>query len=127
MLHRPNRIAKNRLSSYEQAVSWCRVQSRPTGTITFQIALAQLGRLGEARSAVKAGLALNPTFTIARYSMSALSDIPGYFAERARAFWKVSPQGRSPRTMTAPRRLAATLAVDVVGYSRLMGQDEAGT
>ena len=32
-----------------------------------------------------------------------------------------------PRTMTAARRLAAILAADVVGYSRLMGQDEAGT
>ncbi len=29
--------------------------------------------------------------------------------------------------MTAARRLAAILAVDVVGYSRLMGADEAGT
>src|SRR5271157_5009858 len=29
--------------------------------------------------------------------------------------------------MTAPRRLAAILAVDVAGYSRLMGEDEAGT
>jgi hypothetical protein len=29
--------------------------------------------------------------------------------------------------MTAARRLAAILAVDVVGYSRLMGGDEAGT
>ncbi len=29
--------------------------------------------------------------------------------------------------MTAARRLAAILAVDVVGYSRLMGEDEAGT
>jgi len=29
--------------------------------------------------------------------------------------------------MTAPRRLAAILAADVVGYSRLMGADEAGT
>jgi TolB-like protein/class 3 adenylate cyclase len=29
--------------------------------------------------------------------------------------------------MTSPRRLAAILAVDVVGYSRLMGEDEAGT
>ena len=29
--------------------------------------------------------------------------------------------------MTADRRLAAILAVDVVGYSRLMGEDEAGT
>jgi len=29
--------------------------------------------------------------------------------------------------MTAARRLAAILAVDVVGYSRRMGKDEAGT
>jgi TolB-like protein/class 3 adenylate cyclase/tetratricopeptide (TPR) repeat protein len=29
--------------------------------------------------------------------------------------------------MTATRRLAAILAVDIVGYSRLMGEDEAGT
>jgi class 3 adenylate cyclase len=29
--------------------------------------------------------------------------------------------------MTETRRLAAILAVDVVGYSRLMGEDEAGT
>ena len=29
--------------------------------------------------------------------------------------------------MTAARRLAAIMAVDVVGYSRLMGEDEAGT
>jgi adenylate cyclase len=29
--------------------------------------------------------------------------------------------------VTAARRLAAILATDVVGYSRLMGADEAGT
>ena len=29
--------------------------------------------------------------------------------------------------MTATRRLAAIMAADVVGYSRLMGEDEAGT
>jgi adenylate cyclase len=29
--------------------------------------------------------------------------------------------------MTAIRKLAAILAADVVGYSRLMGEDEAGT
>jgi len=29
--------------------------------------------------------------------------------------------------MTAARRLAAILAADVAGYSRLMGSDEAGT
>ena len=31
-----------------------------------------------------------------------------------------------PEYMTATRRLAAIMAVDVVGYSRLMGEDEAG-
>jgi len=30
-------------------------------------------------------------------------------------------------TSGTQRRLAAVLAADVVGYSRLMGQDEAGT
>jgi class 3 adenylate cyclase len=29
--------------------------------------------------------------------------------------------------MTATRRLAAILAADVAGYSRLMGEDEEGT
>lgn len=29
--------------------------------------------------------------------------------------------------MTASRRLAAILVADLVGYSRLMGEDEAGT
>ena len=29
--------------------------------------------------------------------------------------------------MTPSRRLAAIMAIDVVGYSRLMGEDEAGT
>jgi class 3 adenylate cyclase len=29
--------------------------------------------------------------------------------------------------MAATRKLAAIMAVDVVGYSRLMGEDEAGT
>ena len=29
--------------------------------------------------------------------------------------------------MTETRKLAAIMAIDVVGYSRLMGEDEAGT
>ena len=44
-----------------------------------------------------------------------------------RAHFRRHAQGRGPRAMTAARRLAAILAADVVGYSRLMGQDEAGT
>src|SRR5437763_14075598 len=34
---------------------------------------------------------------------------------------------RFPRRMTATRRLAAIIAADVAGYSRLMGADEEGT
>ncbi len=50
---------------------------------TLAAALAQLGRLDEARSAVKAGLALNPTFTIsrARAAWTARSDDPTYLAQ----------------------------------------------
>jgi hypothetical protein len=45
-------------------------------------ALAQLGRLDEGRSAVKAGLALNPAYSIsrARASWTAMSDDPAYLA-----------------------------------------------
>jgi hypothetical protein len=46
-------------------------------------ALAQLGRLDEARSAVKANLALNPAYTISRRraSWTAQSDDPTYLAQ----------------------------------------------
>src|SRR5205814_9303096 len=38
-----------------------------------------------------------------------------------------SPTCRIPRGMSATRRLAAILATDVAGYSRLIGIDEEGT
>jgi hypothetical protein len=46
-------------------------------------ALAQLDRLDEAHSAVKAGLALNPTFAISRVRVArtARSDDPTYLAQ----------------------------------------------
>jgi hypothetical protein len=46
-------------------------------------ALAQLSRLDEARSAVKAGLALNPAFAIfcARATWTAMSDDPTFLAQ----------------------------------------------
>ena len=64
-------IAKNHLGSYEQAVAWFRRaieanRNFPQAHFLLAAALAQLGRLDEARSAVKAGLALNPAFTISR-------------------------------------------------------------
>jgi hypothetical protein len=46
-------------------------------------ALAQLDRLDEAHSAVKAGIAINPSFTVsrARVNWTALSDDPTYLAQ----------------------------------------------
>ena len=47
------------------------------------LALAQLGRLDEAHSSVKAGIAINPSFTVtrARVDWTALSDDPTYLAQ----------------------------------------------
>jgi hypothetical protein len=46
--------------------------------------------------------------------------------DRRSAARSLAPCGRA-RTMTGTRRLAAIVAADVAGYSRLMGQDEEGT
>ena len=52
------------------------------------VALAQLGRLDEAHSAVKAGLALNPSFTVsrARTNWTAMSDDPTHPVQLAPIF-----------------------------------------
>jgi tetratricopeptide (TPR) repeat protein len=83
--------AKNRLGSYEQAVAWCRRaieanRNYPPAYFNLAAALAQLGRVEEARSAVKAGHALNPTFAVsrARAFFTARSDDPTYLAETDR-------------------------------------------
>ena len=51
---------------------------------TFRVGrrLAQIGRLEEARSAVNAGLALNPTYAVfrVRFAWTAMSDDPTYLA-----------------------------------------------
>jgi tetratricopeptide (TPR) repeat protein len=49
-------------------------------------ALALLGSLDQARAAAKAGLALNPRFTIRRFRVNALSDDPTYLAKRERVY-----------------------------------------
>ena len=55
----------------------------PPAYLNLAAALAQLGRLDEARSAVKAGLALNPAYTVSRRrtSWTAQSDEPTYLAQ----------------------------------------------
>ena len=78
-------LAKLHLGNWEQAVAWFRRtieanRNYPPAYFHLAAALAQLGRLDEARSAVKAGLALNPTFTISRVraARTARSDDPTY-------------------------------------------------
>ena len=80
--------AKLHLGSYEQAVTWFRRaieanRNNPSAYLNLAAALAQLGRLDEARSAVKAGLALNPAYTVSRRraSWTAQSDDPTYLAQ----------------------------------------------
>ena len=79
--------AKHHIPSWEQAVAWLRRaieanRNFPQAYFWLAAALAQLGRHDEARSAVKAGLALNPTFAIsrARAAYTARSDDPTYIA-----------------------------------------------
>jgi tetratricopeptide (TPR) repeat protein len=64
-------MARNHLGSWEQAAAWFRLaieanRNYPLAFFQLAAALAQLGRLDEAHSAVKAGLALNPAFSISR-------------------------------------------------------------
>ena len=79
--------AKSHVGSYEQAAVWFRRaieanRNNPPAYFWLAAALAQLGRLDEARSAVTASLALNPTFTVsrARALWTAMSDDPTYLA-----------------------------------------------
>jgi TolB-like protein/class 3 adenylate cyclase len=81
-------IAKLQLGSYEQAVAWFRRaieanRNFPYAHFWLAAALAQLGRLDEAHSAVKAGLALDPAFAIsrARAVWKPLSDDPAYLGQ----------------------------------------------
>jgi len=72
-----------------KAVVWLRRsidanRNFPLYHFVLAAALAQLGRLDEARSAVQAGLALHPTFTVSRLNASPPSDNPTFLARRER-------------------------------------------
>ena len=78
-------MAKFELGGWEQAAAWYRRsieanRNFPHTHFHLAAALAQLGRLDEARTALKAGLALNPTYTISRDRAvwTAVSDDPTF-------------------------------------------------
>ena len=84
-------IAKLYVGRDEEAVVWLNrsIEMNPSAPIfKFYLAsaLARGGRLEEAREAARAGLELNPSFTIARFRSMTLSDHPAYLAGRERAY-----------------------------------------
>ena len=77
--------AKAHLGEYEPAVTWLRKSihaNRNNLWTYFPLAscIAHLGRLGEARQELNAGLAVNPNFTVKRYRAAAESDNPVFLA-----------------------------------------------
>ena len=82
--------AKFYLGAYEDALPLCRRsielnRNYPTARLTYCAAiLVELGRLGEAKSEVKAGLALDPNFTLRRYRDAAQSDNLAFLKGRER-------------------------------------------
>jgi TolB-like protein/class 3 adenylate cyclase len=78
-------LAKFELGRAEEAVIWLRRsvdanRSYPSSRFILAAALARIGRLPEARSEVRAGLAINPTFTIARFRAGVVSYDPAVAA-----------------------------------------------
>jgi tetratricopeptide (TPR) repeat protein len=81
-------IANSCLGRWEQAVAWFRRsieanRNFPETLFRLAAALARLGRLDEARSAVRAGVELCPSFTtsLAHAAWTAMSDEPTYLAQ----------------------------------------------
>jgi TolB-like protein/class 3 adenylate cyclase/Flp pilus assembly protein TadD len=84
-------IAKLYVGRDEEAVVWLNrsIEMNPSAPIVqfyLASALARGGRLEEAREAARAGLELNPSFTLARFRCIAFSDNPAYLAGRERVY-----------------------------------------
>jgi hypothetical protein len=84
-------FGKVQLGADAEAVVWLRRSLDANRNYSFAhfdlaAALARLGELAEARAAVQAGLALDPSFTIRRYrdAINARSDNPTFLAGRDR-------------------------------------------
>ena len=82
--------AKLGLGRDEEAVAWLNravelSPMSPMAQFNLAAALARLGRIEDAGEAARAGLELNPSFTISRYRSSPHSDNPVYLLPRANA------------------------------------------
>jgi TolB-like protein/class 3 adenylate cyclase len=85
-------VAKVHLNADAEALVWLRRsldanRNYPFAHFNLSAALARLGELDEARAAVQAGLALDPSFTVRRFrdATDARTDNPTFYAGRDRA------------------------------------------
>ncbi len=81
--------AKFSMGKDEDAVAWLRRaieinRNYPIAHLHLAAALAHLDRMNEAQAAAQAALALNPSFTIARYRPAGPTDNPTYLSQRER-------------------------------------------
>jgi len=84
-------VAKLYVGRDEEAVAWFRRaietnRNYPVAYFFLAAALAQLGRMNEARTATEAGLAFDPTFTTRRFRARASRDDPTYLAQGRRVY-----------------------------------------
>lgn len=84
-------LAKLSVNADGEAIDWFRRslevnRNHALAHFHFATALALVGDLKEARSVAKAGLTLDPSFTIRRYRLNAKGDNPIYLARRQRFF-----------------------------------------
>jgi tetratricopeptide (TPR) repeat protein len=84
-------FAKVQLNADAEAVTWFRRsleanRNHPIAHFGLAAVLALLGSLDQARAAAKAGLALDPSFTIRRFRLGAASDNPTHLAGRERIY-----------------------------------------
>ncbi len=82
----------------------------PVAHFHLAAALALLGRVYEARSAVSSGLALNPTFTIKRYRRTARS-APKTIGIIVVAVFAASAEGVLMAAITATWRRSSSLTI----------------
>ncbi|MBR0801847.1 adenylate/guanylate cyclase domain-containing protein [Bradyrhizobium jicamae] len=84
-------LAKLLLGADVEAIDWLRRsleanRNYPIAHFFLAAALSQVGQLGEARATVRAGLVLNPSFTIRRFRNNSPSNHPEYLVLRARLY-----------------------------------------
>jgi TolB-like protein/Tfp pilus assembly protein PilF len=120
--------AKAYMGASDEAVPWFRRgidinRNFPSSHFWLAAALANLGRLDEARAEVVAGLALDPAFTVSRFRIGAASDHPIFLAQRelfVAGMRKAGvPEGEAEKVNTAPR-----LSIVVLPFANIGGDPQ---